>query len=61
MLDDFNQRVRRVANLLAYEQPVEESPLVVAAAKLYLSYEPFPMPNEPSRFGMETSGEFTAR
>jgi hypothetical protein len=62
MLDTFNQDVRRVANLLAYEQPVDDQPpMLVTMAKLYLAWAPFDMPDEPSRFGMQASGEFTAR
>lgn len=58
----FNDDVRRVANLLAYEQPTDQIPrMLVEAAKLYLSYAPFDMPNEPERAGMVASGEFIAR
>lgn len=62
MLDTFNEDVRRVANLLAYGQKVDEfPPVLVTMAKMYLNYAPFDMPNEPKRFSMEISGEFIAR
>ena len=62
MLDTFHSEVRRIANLLAYEQPIDAQPrLLVAAAQLYLHYQPFTMPEEPSRYGASASGEFTAR
>ena len=61
-MDTFNNDVRRVANLLAYEQPTDNiDPMIVTAARLYNLWAPFPMPDEPVRFGMEASGEFTAR
>lgn len=62
MLDTFNDDIRRVAQLLAYEQPTDGFPSVlITMAKLYNSWIPFDMPNEPERAGMEASGEFTAR
>jgi hypothetical protein len=62
MLDKFNDDVRRVAQLLAYEQPIDDfPPMLVTMAKLYNSWAPFDMPKEPERAGMETSGEFIAR
>jgi hypothetical protein len=61
-MDTFNDDVRRVANLLAYEQPTDEfPPMLVTMAKMFNSYAPFPMPVEPKRAGMEASGEFIAR
>ena len=61
-MDTFNDDVRRVANLLAYEQPVDEfPPMLITMAKLFNEWAPFPMPKEPLRAGMEISGEFTAR
>ena len=61
-VDSFNDDVRRIANLLVYDQSTAQiPPMLVAAAQLYLSYAPFDMPNEPERAGMEISGEFTAR
>lgn len=62
MLDKFNDDVRRVAQLLAYEQPTDGfPPMLITMAKLYNSWIPFDMPNEPERAGMETSGEIIAR
>jgi len=62
MLDTFNQDVRRVANLLAYEQPVTEQPrMLVIAAQLYLGWDG-EMPEPVIRTAPEVaSGEFTAR
>lgn len=61
-MDEFANNVRRIANLLAYEQPTGDAPrLLVVAADLYNKWAPFPMPDEPARYGMEASGEFTAR
>lgn len=46
MLDTFNDDVRRVAQLLAYDQPVDEfPPTLITMAKLYNSYAPFDMPS----------------
>lgn len=62
MLDKFNDDIRRVAQLLAYEQPTDAfPPMLITMAKLYNSWIPFDMPNEPERADMEISGEFTAR
>jgi len=61
-MDEFNNNVRRLANLIAYDQDTGDAPkLLVVAATLYNQWAPFPMPVEPPRFGSETSGEFTAR
>ena len=61
-MDEFNNIVRRLANLLAYEQDTGDAPkMFVVAATLYNEWAPFPMPVEPSRFNSEASGEFTAR
>lgn len=61
-MDEFNNNVRRLANLIAYEQDTGNAPkMLVVAATLYNEWAPFPMPVEPVRFGMEASGEFTAR
>lgn len=62
MLDTFNQDIRRVANLLAYEQSVSEQPrMLVEAAKLYLSWDG-ELPEPVIRTAPETaSGEFVAR
>lgn len=62
MLDTFNQDIMRVANLLAYEQPVDGQPrMLVEAAKLYLKWDG-EMPEPVIRTEPETaSGEFTAR
>jgi hypothetical protein len=61
-MDTFNNDVRRLANLIAYDQDTGDAPkLLVVAATLYNQWAPFPMPVEPARFGSEASGEFTAR
>lgn len=62
MLDTFNQDVRRVANLLVYDQPVEGQPrMLVEAAKLYLAWDG-ELPEPVIRTKPEVaSGEFTAR
>lgn len=62
-MDGFNDAVRRLANLIAYEQPIpsDTDRWLLVCAQLYNSYAPFPMPNEPKRFRHEVSGEFTAR
>jgi hypothetical protein len=62
MFDTFNEDVRRVANLLAYEQPTTQiPPMLVAAAKLYLSWDG-EMPEPVIRTAPETaSGEIAAR
>lgn len=61
-MDTFNDDIRRVAQLLAYEQPTDGFPTVlVTMAKMYNAWIPFDMPDEPLRFSMETSGEITAR
>lgn len=61
-MDTFNDDVRRVANLLAYEQPTDEFPWVlVVMAKLYNSYAPFDMPVVELPRTRTVSGEFTAR
>jgi hypothetical protein len=61
-MDEFNNNVRRLANLIAYDQDTGDAPkLLVVAATLFNQWAPFPMPDEPLRFGMEASGEFTAR
>jgi hypothetical protein len=62
MLDTFNDDVRRVAQLLAYEQPTDGfPPTLIKMAKLYNEWAPFDMPKEAPRFSAEASGEFTAR
>lgn len=62
MLDTFNEDVRRVANLLAYEQSTAQiPPMLVAAAKLYLGWWD-EMPEPVIRTKPEVaSGEFVAR
>ena len=62
MLYTFNDDVRRVANLLAYEQSTAQMPpMLVAAAKLYLEWAG-EMPEPVIRTAPElASGEFTAR
>ena len=60
-MDEFNEKVRRIANLKAYDQPIEEADrLLIVAGELYLSYMPFDLPEriEPPA---TVSGEFTAR
>jgi len=61
-MDEFNNNVRRLANLIAYDQDTGDAPkMLVVAATLFNEWAPFPMPIEPPRFGSEASGEFTAR
>lgn len=62
MFDTFNEDVRRVANLIAYEQSTAQMPpMLVEAAKLYLKWDG-EMPEPEIRTKPETaSGEFTAR
>lgn len=71
--NSFNEQVRRVANLRAYEKPLDRIRheiklngdtdylrLIVVAADMFLAYAPFDLPErgpEPT----EVSGEFTAR
>lgn len=71
--NSFNVHVRRVANARAYEKPIERIRheiklngdtdylrLLVVAADMFLSYQPFDLPErgpEPT----ELSGEFIAR
>lgn len=70
----FNDQVRRIAGMRAYEKPIEAIRhqiklngdtsylrLLVVAADLFTSWAPFPMPVEPKRFGSSISGEFVAR
>lgn len=62
MLDTFNEDVRRVAQLLAYDQPVDGfPPTLITMAKLYNSYAPFDMPSWELPRTRTVSGEFTAR
>jgi hypothetical protein len=62
MLDTFNNEIRRLANLVAYEQPTgEASPMMVTAAKMYLAWDG-EMPEPVIRTAPETaSGEISAR
>jgi hypothetical protein len=71
-MEMFNENVRRIAALRAYEQRIEDIAegtnihggdlhLLVACADMFLLYMPFDMPHEPARLSMEASGEFTAR
>lgn len=62
MFDTFNEDVRRVANLLAYEQSTAQMPrMLVEAAKLYLAWSD-EMPEPVIRTEPEVaSGEFIAR
>jgi len=60
MLDTFNQDVMRVANLLAYEQPVAKD-IITIAAQMYLEWAG-EMPEPVIRTKPEVaSGEFIAR
>lgn len=70
-MDGFNEKVRRIANLRAYDERIDDISiavdtfgtdlrLLVVAADMFLSYIPFDMPErgpEPTT----ASGEFTAR
>lgn len=61
-MDEFNAKVRRIANLLAYEQPVDREPrMLVVAAELYNSYVPFDMPIVVLPNSRTVSGEFMSR
>lgn len=61
-MSEFNDAVRRLANLIAYEQDTGDAPkMLVVAATLYNQWAPFDMPDEPLRFGGVASGEFAAR
>jgi len=62
MLDTFNNEIRRLANLLAYEQPTgEASPIMVAAARMYLGWDG-EMPEPVIRTEPEVaSGEIAGR
>lgn len=62
MLDTFNNEIRRLANLVAYEQPTGDAPpMMVAAARMYLGWDG-ETPEPVYRTGSEVaSGEITGR
>lgn len=70
-MDTFNEKVRRIANLRAYDERIDdiaiavdtfgtELRLLIVAADMFLSYMPFDMP-ERTEPPATMSGEFTAR